>query len=411
MPHRGQTVYRPTEPTSNKSSGALAPILCTLIVMVDGYDLQVIAFIAPELMRLWGEPASAFGPVFAAGLAGAIPGAIAAGPAARLFGVRGALTAAIALFGLGTFALLFASQLDHAIAIRFAIGIGLGATIPIVVSLIAEAATPRLRSTLIVIALCGQPIGAALGALLCAWLVPAYGWQSAIVVGGLAPIVLAPLVWLISRPAQALAKQKTALFAGLLRRDLRGVTLLLWSAIFLLVPATYIVVNWLPIIMDRQGHTFAASMHAMSVLNGAAVIGAIGIGVLMDRFGAFFVLTPALIVAGIALFALGGLTDRLALFYAALALAGLTAGGAGAGMGALTIAAYPPPLRTTGAGLVFGIGRVGGALGPLCVGAALAAGFEATHLFAVAAIAALAVAALLWLLARERRTQRDSEAA
>jgi hypothetical protein len=58
----------------------LAPLLGLMMIMIDGYDLQSIGYVAPEIARAWSLDIAAFGVVFAAGLGGTIPGAMLAGP-------------------------------------------------------------------------------------------------------------------------------------------------------------------------------------------------------------------------------------------------------------------------------------------------------------------------------------------
>ncbi len=46
----------------------LAPLLGLMMIMIDGYDLQSIGYVAPEIARAWSLDIAAFGVVFAAGL-------------------------------------------------------------------------------------------------------------------------------------------------------------------------------------------------------------------------------------------------------------------------------------------------------------------------------------------------------
>ena len=41
--------------------------LCFIIAMLDGFDTQSIAFVAPKIAEDWGLAPSAFGPIFAIG--------------------------------------------------------------------------------------------------------------------------------------------------------------------------------------------------------------------------------------------------------------------------------------------------------------------------------------------------------
>jgi MFS transporter, AAHS family, 4-hydroxybenzoate transporter len=56
--------------------------LCALVALIDGFDTQAIAFVAPVIMREWSVAQSSFGPVFGAGLLGLMLGALVLGPMA-----------------------------------------------------------------------------------------------------------------------------------------------------------------------------------------------------------------------------------------------------------------------------------------------------------------------------------------
>lgn len=57
-------------------------ILCALIAMMDGFDTQAIAYVAPVIAAHWNLSISSFGPIFGAGLFGLMIGALVVGPAA-----------------------------------------------------------------------------------------------------------------------------------------------------------------------------------------------------------------------------------------------------------------------------------------------------------------------------------------
>lgn len=45
-------------------------LLCAVVTLIDGFDTQAIAYVAPVLAKNWGYGAPAFGPIFASGLFG-----------------------------------------------------------------------------------------------------------------------------------------------------------------------------------------------------------------------------------------------------------------------------------------------------------------------------------------------------
>jgi len=65
----------------------------------------------------------------------------------------------------------------------------------------------------------------------------------------------------------------------------------------------------------------------------------------------------------------------------------------------LSSLAYPPAIRSTGAGWALGAGRVGTIAGPLLGGILLALGFRAQDIFVAASIPAFAVTLLMAILA------------
>jgi MFS transporter, AAHS family, 4-hydroxybenzoate transporter len=50
--------------------------LCGLAALVDGFDVQVIGYVAPSIVRDWAIDKAALGPVFSVGLLGLVVGSL-----------------------------------------------------------------------------------------------------------------------------------------------------------------------------------------------------------------------------------------------------------------------------------------------------------------------------------------------
>src|SRR5476651_586409 len=165
-------------------------ILCFLIVFLDGLDTAAMGFIAPALSQEWGIDRASLGPVMSAALVGMIFGALGSGPLADRFGRKQVLVLATVMFGTFSVAAALSTSLNQLMAWRLLAGLGLGAAMPNATTLLSEYTPQRLRSLLVTSMFCGFNLGMASGGLFSAWLIPAYGWHSLLLVGGLLPLAL-----------------------------------------------------------------------------------------------------------------------------------------------------------------------------------------------------------------------------
>uniref|UniRef100_UPI002B0519E6 MFS transporter n=2 Tax=Serratia TaxID=613 RepID=UPI002B0519E6 len=99
----------------------------------------------------------------------------------------------ISLLLFGGFSLLtaFAGSLSTLTLLRFLTGLGLGAAMPNAATLMSEYAPQRCRALMVNLMFCGFPLGSSLGGFSSAWLIPHFGWQSVLVLGGVMPLLLA----------------------------------------------------------------------------------------------------------------------------------------------------------------------------------------------------------------------------
>src|SRR5947209_3905828 len=93
-------------------------LLAALAIVLDGFDIQVLAFAIPSLMKEWHVTRAAFSPVLALGLAGMAVGGPIFGYWGDRIGRRSALIGSIALFGIATAATAFIHSVTALTALR-----------------------------------------------------------------------------------------------------------------------------------------------------------------------------------------------------------------------------------------------------------------------------------------------------
>lgn len=379
------------------------------VIAVDGFELQSIGFIAPEIARDWRLPLAAFGPAFSAGLLGTIPGAVFANAIATRVGRPRALALALAIMAIGMAAGAIAANIEILMLVRFAGGIGMGAAYPLAMAIVADTIPSRRRSAAVAAVVAGQSIGSIAGAAVCSRLIPLFGWPSAFIFGGVGAVVLIPAVLTLSPRAETKAPS-TNRGAGpkLLGERYRPTTLHVWGGAILSTILVYFIANWVPGILRSSGYSLQESLFAISLLNFGGIIGGLGIGVLSDKFGPFFTISAAYLLAATAFVLLSlGLGRHNVTFIVAF-FTGLFAVGAVINIASTTVTLFPSSLRALSSGTSLGLGRTVAAAASVATGLILTAGFAQHRLFWVAGgVSVVAALNLLWL----RRTQARQLAA
>lgn len=120
-------------------------LLCSLIVLMDGYDTQAIGYVAPMLASAIHAPVSEFGLIFSAGLTGAATGAFTFGPLADHIGRRRPLIIACMLFAVFSVATVFVTSFNQLLILRIVTGVGLGGAVPTCLAMVAEYTPRRIR--------------------------------------------------------------------------------------------------------------------------------------------------------------------------------------------------------------------------------------------------------------------------
>lgn len=390
--------------------------LCALVAILDGFDMQAIAFVAPAIADDFGSPLSAFGPVFAMALVGIGVGAILFGTLADRIGRKPVIVMALALFGLCSFLSAAAQDVTQLLLARFATGVGLGAAIPNVIALTSEYAPERRRAMLIVGMYCGVPVGAVVGGFLSAtWLLPSHGWRSVFLAGGIAPLLLLlPVILFLPESARFLVGRRaigmtasdavppprasvTALFT---QGRARG-TLALWIAFLANLLVMHFLISWLPAALEQAGIPLERAILGTVVLNLGGIIGGAGLAYLVDRRGPYGPLVAAYTLGALFMVLIGWFSDSAPLALGLIFFAGAGIIGGQLCMNALAAGLYPTGIRATGVGWAMAIGRLGSVLGSVAGGIMIALDLTLRMIFLVTAIPALVAAlAILFMMLR-----------
>ena len=411
-------------------------VLGFLIVLLDGFDNGAIAYIAPSLMHDWRIPPEAMGPVFSAGLIGLGFGALFAGQIADRLGRKTVLVGSVFFFGVWSLATAFATSMEALTVTRLLTGLGLGATIPNVVTLMTEYAPARVRGTVVNAMVTGYPVGLAIAGALSAWSIPKFGWRSVLFTGGLAPVllggVLVPLLpesakFLVSnnrssehiarllRRLTPLARLDNCVFVGgenpgttikspallqLLSRRYRLATTMLWLSYFLCLSVVYLLTNWLPILFKTSGFTLHDSAMTTSLFHVGGCLGILIAGWLMDRIASIRVVALFHILTAVTVLVIGFSLGRGALLVVLVFASGVALSGAAGSMPPMAAAFYPTVTRASGVGWMLAIGRVGAVAGAFGGGMMMARHWQYASIFSLLAVPAIIAAVALLLIDR-----------
>ena len=167
--------------------------MCVFMVL-EGYDMQVIGFAAPAILREWHVSKAAFGPVISANVVGYMLGSMLLGTIGDELGRKRVIIGGALIFALFTLAAAFSSSLDELLALRALAGIGLGGAVPTGIALVAEYTPHKMRATMIALMYVGYTLGASMGGFAAALTIPVYGWPAVFVIGGVAPLPLCLLL-------------------------------------------------------------------------------------------------------------------------------------------------------------------------------------------------------------------------
>ena len=389
--------------------------IATFLNAMDGYDILAMAFTATSVAAEFGLSGSQLGLLISLGFIGMGIGSLSFGPLGDRVGRRPILLAALTLDGIGlVWSGLAGSAMELGLA-RLLTGIGVGGVLTVVTVITSEYSNKRNRGMAISIYAAGYGVGATLGGLLAAQLIPATGWREVFLAGAVLSALGIAAVWAFipesfdylrtrgdlsrarqiavrlgirdevmfpSAPAStaALEASRRGLPAVLGPAFLRS-TLRLWGAFALITIGFQVASSWTPKLLEDAGMSAQQSIVGGLLLTLGGSLGSLIYGWLTTRFSAQATLITFSLGSAVLLVGFISSIPLPALAFTFGVLTGMLLNGCIAGLYSIAPQIYPAGMRTTGVGVALGVGRIGAILAPLGVGVLIDAGISPFHIY------------------------------
>lgn len=372
---------------------------CFLILVLDGYDLAVAGAALPAIMEDMGVSPATAGFMASSALFGMMFGAIGLGALADKIGRRLTLSLCVFFFSVFTAGAGLTNDPYMFSLMRFLAGIGIGGAIPNAAAHMTEYAPQKMRGFMVTLMCCGYAIGSIIAAILGKQFIASHGWEIVFLAAGL-PVIMIPFImmYLPESLSYLLKKQNHQALVPLARRieptlqiaddakfdtdvvmnsgqsqGMAGLfkegrtfgTLMLWLAFITSLFMLYALSSWLVKLMAMAGYSLGSALNFLLAYNAGAMIGAIGGGILADRFSMKLVAIVMCLMAMVSLVMLGYGVQPL---FLVVAVVGASTLGASILMYAYTAQYYPPHLRSVGVGTASGMGRIGAITAPIIIG-------------------------------------------
>lgn len=380
---------------------------------LDAMDVSLISFIMSALIVQWNIDPTMSAWLPSAGFAGMAIGAFLGGSLADRYGRARVFALTLLIYGLATGASALATNMGILIVLRFIVGLGLGAELPVASTLVAEFSPSAIRGRMVVILEAFWALGVILAAVVGTFVVATSdsGWRWGLAVGMIPAIysmvirreVPESVAYLESQGRHEEAENIVARFEASARTlptsassaqgvaaasetreehaarqrsiwgpGLRGRTIALWVMWFCMNFAYYGAFIWLPSLLHAQGYSLVHSFSFTLIMALSQIPGYALAAWLIEVWGRRPTLVAFLVGSAISagLFASASSSVMIIVTGSLMSLFNLGAWGA---LYAIGPDLYPTALRGVGTGSAAAFGRIAAITAPI------AAAFIFTH--------------------------------
>lgn len=420
--------------------------LCFLVMVIDGYDLFMVAMAIPKIAADLGVKPAALTPVLALQNLGLALGTAMIGIFSDRYGRKKTLSFSIAAFS--AFTLLSATTHDIVgfAATRLVTSFFLAGVIPNAIALTNEMSSKRFRQGFVSLVFSGYAVGAALASLAVGSVFRDFSWQAIFVTAAAAGFLILLVViallpesirFLMSRnsgreqalrqlrrmlpdrhidaalllqPDEALPKATRSTVRSLFAASRGKLTLLMWTVFALSFVSLSSFAALGPVILNLTAKLPLQAVGSLIVtFSLGGLLGSAVSGFVLDRLGPKVGLT--LWYAGSTacwlLFAFN--VNGEAIGHVTVFLAGAAMTGAQGALNSFVATVYPTRIRATGVGWAFGVGRLAGIASPLIFSPFVAAPGLQVQYFMLLALPTFLVVLCLPFLIRASLAEHDDQ--
>ena len=383
---------------------------CSLPFFLDSLIPVLIGPLAGPIARSLSLSRPELGAVFSATLVGQCVGLLTIPLVARRWGHRNVILWTTLGFGLSQTLTALVSDRDMLVAALFITGIFLGGALPSCLAAVTQGTPPARRGLATMLLFTAYGLGGAVAGFLASLFVDGNDWRKAFGVTGVACLVAVLVCWRwLEEPAPEMDGPGDTSSRGAGRRLIEIVsppllsgTLLLWLIFICALTIYYCLSSWLPTLLVDIGRSPRLAAYAIGTYTGGGVVSGLLIGPLIDRYGAYRILSVFFGLAAFLLFTIGqsmnALTDAPLL--ALLAACGFFMLGGYGGLNVVLAGYYPAELRGVGVGWTKSVSRLGTVIPPIAIGYGMVHGMQAKMIVSLFTVPALLVLTALQLIRR-----------
>ena len=412
-------------------------ILVGLTLLFDGLDYMIVPFTMPQIGKEWALTPVQTGSLASWSLLGLGIGAIFAGMISDRIGRKKTLGLSCIAYSLFTMPIYIAPNYAIFSMLRVLAGVGLGACIPIAITMSSEFAPSKNRGFFSSAIMSFLMLGWAVAGLVALYVVPAYGWRFCYLLGGLPALygiflLLQPTespYWLVAhgREPEAIKIVQRIETSGkgkarelgpgslqipppppsvgakaIFSSEYLKATASFWLIYFFGAIIIYGVTGWLPTLLVGKGYGIVRSYSFAVTQSLFSVAGTMGTGIMADAIGRKKNMALGFLACAASIMLLGISANQWQVLTCAV-LVGVMMNYALSALMPLMAETYPTEFRNTGIAWATAFGRVGAFTGPIIGGVVQQLGLGFTGVFAFFTVPAIICAIITIAMVTETK--------